>query len=286
MHASVLALSRSKLTFELAASLVIIATSFLACDTAIARALEGDVAPAANVENAETKSGPATALEGAKETGPAPSASEPADPPGASPALPARTAFDDYLDAKDDVYAFQVVTRVPGEGYETVLIELTSQEWLTPREVDRTVWKHWLVIVRPDVARSKHAFLYVSGGSNRRDPPSRPGGVSIAVARATGSVVAELRMVPNQPLEFFDDGKERYEDDLIAHAWTQFLKTGEPRWLPRLPMVKSVVRAMDAIQAFTKEDSDFPDIERFVVAGGSKRGWTTWFAGLDSRVAA
>ena len=33
-----------------------------------------------------------------------------------------------------------------------------------------------------------------------------------------------------------DDGKERYEDDLIAYTWDKFLRSGEACWLARLPM--------------------------------------------------
>jgi PhoPQ-activated pathogenicity-related protein len=65
---------------------------------------------------------------------------------------------------------------------------------------------------------------------------------------ATGSVVAELRMVPNQPIVFHGDGKGRSEDDLVAYTWDQYLKTGDETWPARLPMVKSAVRAMDCVQ--------------------------------------
>lgn len=39
------------------------------------------------------------------------------------------------------------------------------------------------------------------------------------LAVETRSVVAELRNVPNQPLVFHGDGRERVEDDLIACTW-------------------------------------------------------------------
>ena len=59
-------------------------------------------------------------------------------------------------------------------------------------------------------------------------------------------------------------------------------------WLPRLPMVKSAVRAMDAVTEFLASDrGGKTTVKKFVVAGGSKRGWTTWLtAAVDARVTA
>ena len=108
------------------------------------------------------------------------------------------------------------------------------------------------------------------------------------MAKATNSVVAELRMVPNQPLVLNSDGKPRSEDDLLAYGWVKFMDTGDPLWIPRLPMVKSAVRAMDTVTALlASEQGGKVDVKTFVVAGGSKRGWTTWLTGaVDKRVVA
>jgi PhoPQ-activated pathogenicity-related protein len=56
----------------------------------------------------------------------------------------------------------------------------------------------------------------------------------------------------------------------------------------RLPMTKSVVRAMDAITGFCGGSAGGGvEISRFVLAGASKRGWTAWTAAaVDRRVAA
>ena len=53
-------------------------------------------------------------------------------------------------------------------------------------------------------------------------------------------------------------------------------------------MVKRAVRAMDCVQELiASEAGGGHKVENFVVAGGSKRGWTTWCtAAVDKRVAA
>lgn len=49
-------------------------------------------------------------------------------------------------------------------------------------------------------------------------------------------------------------------------------------------MTKAVVRAMDAVQEFTST-LDIPRVNDFLIAGASKRGWTTWTtAAVDKRV--
>ena len=84
-------------------------------------------------------------------------------------------------------------------------------------------------------------------------PPARPAAWLVEAARETGTVTAELRLVPNQPVIFKDDPARtpRSEDDFIAYTWNKFLRTGDEKWPARLPMTKSAVRAMDAVTAFT-----------------------------------
>ena len=203
---------------------------------------------------------------------------------------PASTFLDEYVNAPDDSYGWQVAATHAGESVDTVVIDLVSQHWLTPEQVDRTEWRHWLVVAIPKETNSDAALLFIGGGSNaasgEADPPG-PNERTIQIAAATGTVAAELRMVPNQPLTFHGDGQRRWEDDLIGYAWAHYLDTGNTAWLPRGPMVKSAVRAMDALEEFSAGREDVADIARFVVAGGSKRGWTTWLTGaVDSRVIA
>jgi PhoPQ-activated pathogenicity-related protein len=198
------------------------------------------------------------------------------------------TALDRYVRKPDSTYAWKVVRKVKADGVTRFTVDLKSQTWRTTRDVDRPVWQHWLTIVKPDKVAGKTAFLFISGGRNGGKPTRRADPVTLQIARATTTVAAELRMVPNQPLTFHNDGKPRKEDDLIGYTWDQFLKTGDETWPARLPMVKSAVRAMDCVQAvMAGAEGDRIRIDKFVVAGGSKRGWTTWCtAAVDKRVTA
>lgn len=194
------------------------------------------------------------------------------------------TALDRYVHTPDPAYAWEVKGSVAGEGGRAFFIELTSQNWLTEAEVDRTTWKHWLVVARPDQLEQDTALLFIGGGNNKDTRPPRVNNDLIRIARETKSVTAELRMVPNQPLVFGGDGVERTEDDLIGYTWDKFLQTGDSRWPARLPMTKSAVRAMDALTEFMgSEAGGGVAVDKFVIAGGSKRGWTTWTAAITDR---
>ena len=201
---------------------------------------------------------------------------------------PARTALDDYIARPDASYGWKVVSERLENGLKLVTVDLTSQTWRTAEEVNRTEWKHWLTVAIPGKLESDIGFLMIGSGSNRRNRvPDGPSRMIQDLARQTGTVVAELAMVPNQPLVFHGDGDRRSEDDLIGYTWDQFLKTGDPTWPAQLPMAKSAVRAMDTITALmASKVGGERTVDRFVLAGASKRGWTTWLAGLDDRVVA
>jgi PhoPQ-activated pathogenicity-related protein len=198
------------------------------------------------------------------------------------------TPLDRYVQAPDPNYKYELVHAIPGEGYTAYVLEMTSQAWRSPAEVDHPVWKHWLTIIKPDQVSHSTGFLFVTGGSNTDKAPEKADAGLLNTALTTGSVVAELRMVPNQPLGFSDDGKPRTEDGIIAYTWDKFLHGGDDQWPARLPMTKSAVRAMDTITAFCgSQAGGNVEVKSFVVAGGSKRGWTTWTtAAVDKRVVA
>ncbi len=199
------------------------------------------------------------------------------------------TALDDYVAAPDSNYSYgpAPVNTIAGPGYTAYVWEMTSQAWRDASEVNRTLWKHWLTIIVPETVSHSKALLFISGGSNGNPAPTTADDTMAEVAAGTQSIVATVGMIPNEPIKFADEPDPRYvdkgrtEDELIAYTWDKYKTTGDATWLARLPMTKAVVRAMDTIQA------EHPAIDGFVVAGGSKRGWTTWTtAVVDRRVEA
>jgi PhoPQ-activated pathogenicity-related protein len=207
----------------------------------------------------------------------------------ALPASAQETALDRYIAKPDPSYSWRLAHTISGAGYKGYVIDLTSQTWRSGAEVDRPVWKHWLTVIKPDRAAGNKAMLFIGGGSNKDAMPTSVPERAAGLALATNTVVAELGMVPNQPLTFSDSKeKARSEDDLIAYSRVKQMQTGDDTWLVRLAMVKSGVRALDAVQEFlASEAGGRLKVDQFVVSGGSKRGWTTWLvAAVDKRVIA
>jgi len=211
--------------------------------------------------------------------------------PSASPVVfadetsSASTALRDYVLRADDSYGWVVRQRTTLGGCEVVELTLTSQVWRG------LVWRHRVfVVVPPGLEGQTDALLVVEGGS-WKDSDAEPlpeGGKPLprqaillgGFAQQLGAPVVVVLNVPRQPI--FDGRKE---DAIIALTFEEFLNSGEMDWPLLLPMVKSVVRAMDAAQAFAEKELPFT-IDRFTVTGASKRGWTTWLtAAVDERVA-
>ncbi|MFM1897297.1 MAG: hypothetical protein RLZZ385_2371 [Pseudomonadota bacterium] len=196
------------------------------------------------------------------------------------------TALDRYVRAADSNYRYEVINTIDAEGYTSFIVHMVSQQWLTPAEVDQPLWEHIMIITRPDEVRSDIGFLYITGGDKDDTVPAAAPAGDIQRALLSGTVVSTLYQVPNQPLVFSDDpGRSRSEDATIAYTWDKYLRSGDEKWPLRLPMTKAAVRAMDTVTAVMAEQDI--EVDQFVVAGGSKRGWTTWTTAIvDERVVA
>ena len=181
-------------------------------------------------------------------------------------------ALENYVKAPDSAFAWKKASSTETNGVTVTRLDLTSQKWRD------SVWTHSVQIVRPAKMRNPDmALLFVTGdGNGARNVPM----LQILADRA-GAMAVVITRVPNQPLY---DGRK--EDALIAYTFDQYLKTKDETWPLLFPMVKSAVRAMDAVQDFAKQQHK-EEIKRWLVCGASKRGWTTWLtAAADPRVKA
>jgi len=195
--------------------------------------------------------------------------------------VPAETALQDYLNNKDKNFSYEVLASYNLYQVQAYKLLLTSQDW------QDITWKHTLTVLVPDENNYDGAMLFITGGKNENGEPVVRGGddkfidVMSKLAKKNKAIVAIIWQVPNQPL--FDD---LTEDALISFTLHNFKNDGDYTWPLLFPMVKSAVRAMDAIQDFATKNLNH-EISRFVVTGASKRGWTTWLTGAsDPRVEA
>ena len=187
----------------------------------------------------------------------------------------AHADLDEYVKKPDSSFTWSQIGTLNTPGGTITTLALTSQVW------QGITWKHELSVYDPsELAYPDAMLLFITGGDHKSKQNENDHKMAFTLAHLCGARVGVLRQVPNQPL--LDD---KTEDKLIAETFVRYLETKDENWPLLFPMTKSAVRAMDALQAFAKEKGR--PVTRFVVTGGSKRGWTTWLTGaVDDRVVA
>ena len=177
-----------------------------------------------------------------------------------------------YVARPESVYRWELREK-SSRGTSTVYdLHLVAQDW------QGIVWEHQLQVYQPETAKPATTMLLWNQGGRASEGSIAFG---LELAQKIGTPVAFLYGIPKQPLF---EGKR--EDALIAETFVRYLETKDERWPLLFPMVKSLVKAMDALQEFGEREWKVP-VKSFIVTGASKRGWTTWLtAASDSRVKA
>ena len=195
------------------------------------------------------------------------------------------TALQRYIDNGDTSFRWEVVDSTRAYDIRAYRLRLTSQTW---RGIP---WYHEMVVLIPKRVKHATALLHLTGGSEDeqtgqigyhdwQDETIQTLGRMAHNCRAVTAVVWQ---VPRQPL--FGG---LYEDELVSYTFHQFQQTGDETWPLLLPMTKTAIRAMDVITELAASRRVRRRVDRFVVNGVSKRGWTTWLtaAAEDPRVVA
>lgn len=193
----------------------------------------------------------------------------------------AENALEQYLHNGDQTFSWELKESYDLGPVKAHVLFLTSQKW---RE---HTWVHQLTVLVPSEVKYDGALLYITGKRVKDGEPEwrkkddEMTQVMAQMAEKNKAITTILWQTPNQPLY---DGLT--EDALISFTLHNFKADGDYTWPLLFPMVKSATSAMDAVQAFCQEELNHK-IDRFVVTGASKRGWTTWLTGAsDDRVVA
>lgn len=203
--------------------------------------------------------------------------------------------LDCFLNYDDKAYQYEFVKEIEdGSGVTIKTYLLSSQKWPINKyqDIPTTTWQHKLILYIPKKILYDKALLYVTGGRNR-DVDGNSELLSpleqidcVGIALANKALVAEVQTVPNQYLFF--NGRPFKEDQIMAYTYKKVMDDPlhNAYLAGHLPMAKSVIKAMDAVQEILLNEHNFRIVE-FVLSGASKRGWAVWLAAFsDNRVIA
>ncbi len=166
----------------------------------------------------------------------------------------------------------RIVERLTDEPAPGIGLRFVSHTW------QGAEWTHVLRVYAPHTLKFPDTALLLVTGSK---DPKKYGNDLQKIADESGAYAAGLGSIPNQPL--FEGLSE---DRLLAYTFEKYRQTGDASWPVLMPMVTSVVRALDLLENELKERHHIPSLKA-VVTGASKRGWTTWLTPtVDKRVIA
>lgn len=170
----------------------------------------------------------------------------------------------DYVYRNDPSFEYRVTERTKDGTADVTVIDMTSQTWQNIK-ITNTV-----LIIYPENTKIKDtAVLLNTGGSYKSGTLWAKLGTEMS--KLVSCPICIVFDIPNQPMW----GKK--EDALMSYTFKQAFDENNFTEKPLLlQMARSVIKSMDAIETVSKEEGR--PIDKFIITGASKRGWTSWIS--------
>lgn len=177
---------------------------------------------------------------------------------------------------------YHLINKEPFAKTELRHYQLSSQSWPQDK-VTQMEWQHNVDIYIPEKPLNKRALLFINDGTNHninQNPPIMPADISketlASLAVSTRTIVVAISNVPNQYLTLPADTAPRREDDAVAVSWSRFLQ--DPQRNSLLPLHVPMTAAVSQAMSLAQRELSTWQINKFIVSGISKRGWTAWLS--------
>ncbi len=180
------------------------------------------------------------------------------------------SALENYVEKNNSLTWNLIGERVLSNGSSESVIDVSGLKW------KGVTWHNRVMITIPAHIKYRNAAMMslVSGFREKRDDLYA---AMAARAQANGIPFILICDEPNQPL-FGLKGTQ-----LIFYTFKKFVETSQEDWPLLLPMVKSVVASMNAVQQYLR--TKHLSVEKFFMFGISKLGWVTYLtAAIDPRI--
>ncbi|MGC8845491.1 MAG: protein kinase domain-containing protein [Candidatus Hydrogenedens sp.] len=156
-----------------------------------------------------------------------------------------------FIKEYDNNYKFEVIEEKQGNGYKAYILDFTSQSW-HPEKTAPPVWRHWLTVIVPQQRVKDVGMLILTNGfSTLETPMSEIPPYFISLAVSSKSVVSVLEGFPRDNVGIYKTPTQIVHlepAEFASWSFKQYFETHETSWIVFCPLVKSIVRAMDAVQ--------------------------------------
>lgn len=188
----------------------------------------------------------------------------------------------------DANYKFEVLEEKQGEGYKAYILDFTSQSW-HPEKTVPPVWRHWLTVIVPKQRVKDTGMLVLTDGfSTLEAPMSEIPPYFISLAVSSKSVVSILEGFPRDKVGIYKTPAQMIymePSEFVSWSLKQYFETHEVSWIVFCPLVKTVVRAMDAVQELLIKNlrSEIP-LKEFVLCADTPFFISWLVPAIDNRV--